>query len=184
MKNIVNYPRYKVSPQGHIWSANNTSRTRAGFKKLTKNSKGYLKVGLARNGQTDTFLVHRLVAEAFLPNPENKPQVNHINGIKTDNRVENLEWCTNGENMEHAKKEGLVNNKGSKNGKSKLTESQVLDIRRALMNGATVGSIAKQYNLNHVTISDIKYGRTWVHCKVVKSKVSTPHVETKYKLTY
>ena len=69
--------------------------------------KGYLRVYLTKDGKDKAFQVHRLVAIAYIDNPENKETVNHINGIKTDNRVENLEWCTNVENLKHSYRIGL-----------------------------------------------------------------------------
>ena len=71
---------------------------------------GYAKYNFWFNGKNKQVYGHRIVAKTFIPNPETKPQVNHINGIKTDNRVENLEWCTEKENVTHGFDTGLFDN--------------------------------------------------------------------------
>lgn len=86
---------YKVSNQGRIFSIHANK-----IRKLGKDKSGYLKVELY-NKSCKTYKIHRLVANTFIPNPENKPEVNHINGIITDNCVDNLEWCTTSENASH-----------------------------------------------------------------------------------
>jgi hypothetical protein len=82
---------------------------------------GYLKRVLSKDGKSSHITEHRLVAIAFIENPDNKATINHINGIKTDNRVENLEWNTIKENKQHAVETGITNQKGIKHHKCKLT---------------------------------------------------------------
>ena len=120
-KDIEGYERYyKVSDTGKIRSleryvpSKNQSITfdlfiKGRILKLYTNKNGYVYINLRRDSKTKHARLHRLVAKAFIPNPQNKLEVNHINGIKTDNRIENLEWCTHEENTLHAIKTGLRN---------------------------------------------------------------------------
>ena len=134
-------------------------------KELTK--VGYFRVSLySKYGQYSRELVHRLVAMAFIPNTENKPQVNHINGIKTDNRIENLEWCTHRENVDHAMKTGLIKHYvGSQRGVlvCKLNELIVSEIKQKLKLGISQKNLSIEYNINQSNISRIQNNQIWAH---------------------
>lgn len=94
-KDIKNYEGlYQVSTLGNVKSLNFKHTGKEKILKLTKNSSGYLNVGLCKDGKRKGFLVHRLVAETFIPNPDNLKQVNHLSERKTENNVKNLEWVT------------------------------------------------------------------------------------------
>lgn len=108
---------YRVSSCGQIYSI-----WKKGLKKLQDDKDGYKKVTLYKNGKSKCIAVHRVVAMNFIENPSNKPYVNHIDGNKANNRIENLEWCTQSENELHA------HNTGLKNTRTKVT-SYIGDIK-------------------------------------------------------
>jgi hypothetical protein len=111
VEDFVGY--YLVSNDGCVKSLkrNGTISGDRILKQKVRQKDGYMEVHLQNPKSDKRRLVHRLMAIAFIPNPENKPQVNHRNGIKTDNRIENLEWATHQENMDHAVKFGLIKKK-------------------------------------------------------------------------
>lgn len=121
----------------------------------------YLYVNLNNNG-IKQFRVHRLVAIHFIPNPNNLPQVNHIDGDKNNNSINNLEWCTNLVNIRHSFKIGTHKiRKGENAPNSKLTLEQVNIIKKRLKNKESGRSIAKDYNISEGMISLIKNNKYW-----------------------
>lgn len=110
--------------------------------------------------------VHRLVAEAFIPNPDNKPMVNHKDTVKHNNSLRNLEWATEVENMQHAHKHIVFKHAyGTKNYKTILTIQDINDIFNLRKAGLLMKEIAKKYNVQTPTICDILNRRTWKHLK-------------------
>lgn len=157
-KLIKGFSKYSVSNYGRIKLISGK------YLKPTIQKKGYLRVTLiSDNGERKSFQLHRLIAEMFILNKGNLPQINHKNTNKKDNAVNNLEWVTNFTNKEHARFNNLVA-RGNKIGVSKLNESQVLEIRKLYATGDyTQRELGKRYSVDYGGISKIIRKKIWTH---------------------
>ena len=167
-KDIKEYEGYyQVNEEGKVksverWISNGSPNgmiKKEQILKTQQNKNGYLQVTLCKQGKKKCVYVHRLVAEAFLDNPNNLETVNHKNGNKLDNNVSNLEFSSYQENNQHAYDTGL-HNKNENHYKARLTIEQVKEIKE---NGKydTYEAIGKKYGVSKATIRDILVGNTW-----------------------
>lgn len=156
-KNIPGYPGYEASNLGRIrgsvnrWGSNYPVKIRK--QNTISNGRVYVSVAGTRRQ------VSRLVAMAFLPNPEKKLEVNHIDGKPANNNLSNLEWCTPSENQKHAYRLGLKSQTGSKNSRAKLTEDQVREILKSPIRSAS--EISKKYHIKYDSAWNIMHGQGW-----------------------
>ena len=169
---------YEVSNLGNVRRKKGTSHLKPKKLKHMFDKDGYRRVNLKIKQKSHTKIIHRLLAEAFIPNPKNKPQVNHKDGNKKNNDLSNLEWVTLSENRQHAYDTGLQNSesrRGEKNNFSKLTKKDVLKIRQLYSSDLrgvkkenykgrmTMKMIGKKYNISQTNVSSIVNKKIWKH---------------------
>ena len=161
--------RYMISNHGNLRSLDREDSIGRKVKgrelKLTLKPDGYLDVMLCKDGKKLTCKVHRLVATTFLENTDDKRTVNHIDGNKINNRVDNLEWATDSEQQKHAVTIGL-RPKGEQCYNSKLTDDVVKEIRERRATNPklwTQSKLAEEYGVDQSQISRIIHRKTWAH---------------------
>jgi len=127
------------------------------------NSQGYKHFRAFVDGKKKVLKAHRCVALEFIPNPENKPFVNHKDGNKSNNQISNLEWATASENQKHAYKTGLKSQpKGCKHANSKLTKFDVNEIKRLLKEGVSQQAISEKFDIHQSGVSKIKRNKAYL----------------------
>lgn len=156
-KDIIGYDQYQVSNYGRVKTTANSATRKERILKPLKHPRGYFRVALWKDNKSKFFFIHRLVAEYFMDNPESKPTINHIDGDKSNNHIDNLEWSTYRENMNHAV-ENRISACGERNGRSKLTQVQVEEIRNSTLTSVELSTI---YGVHKSNINRIKRKEGW-----------------------
>lgn len=160
LKDIPGYEGlYSITEDAQIWSNRNKK-----FLKQWTTDNGYKQVVIAGKA----WRPHRLVAMTYIPNPENKPFVNHLNGVRDDNRTSNLEWCTQSENARHSIDVlgNWVNNRGINSPNASLTDAQVLEMRKLKREGFSYSRLSRIFNTSQPNVVAITKGLTWKHLPV------------------
>lgn len=155
---IAAHPRYEISKDGVI---RHIVTKRISTQRISP--LGYINIRIRYLGKNKQISVHRLLAITFIPNPNNYSDINHIDGNKQNNNLDNLEWCTRQHNILHAYRNGLMSKVGEKNTKAILKNTDIPVIRKMLANGIFQKDIAKMYGVCQVAISNINVGKNWSH---------------------
>ena len=156
-KEAYGFNNYLCNEKGEIYSL-----LSAKIMKTHGDKDGYQQLRMTvEKGRAVTVKAHRLIAQTFLPNPENKPFVNHKNGNKEDNAISNLEWCTAKENNVHARQTGLLNDYGVNNSRAVCNEETLKEIRTLIAEGKGNTEIEKITGISNKVISNIRRGRNY-----------------------
>lgn len=163
---VSNLGRVKSLDREIVYCNGRKDKFKGKIKKFSKNNFGYLHVTLFKNSKSLTTLVHRLVAKHFIPNPENKPQINHIDNNPANNNVSNLEWVTQQENRNHCVNQSRQKgaSKGSKHHFAILSEKDVLAIRKEYKETKISQiKLSNKYNVSDGCIYAIVHRKSWNH---------------------
>jgi len=165
-KQVMSQPNYEVTKDGRVFRISTGKEMTLAYR--DQHNYPYISVRTCHNNKASNVKVARMVAEAWLPKPDNPARnvVNHINGNSLDNRVENLEWCTGAENQKHAVQSGLKG-KGDDLYNSQLSEEQVHEACRLLMDKMVVKDIAERFNVSKDIIRKLRAGDTYFHIRVL-----------------
>jgi hypothetical protein len=159
---------YFVSDTGVVYGKYKNSPAR----KTSLDRYGYEKIALCIDGKMKHTTVHRVVAETFIPNPENYKTVNHKDGNKLNNHVDNLEWCSSQQNTKHATENGLMA-KGEQIGNSNYTEKQIRQVCEMIVDGYKNNDIAKATGVTRNVVQTVRSGQTWKH---ISCEYDFPHI--------
>lgn len=165
--------RYEISSKGNLRTKPYLKKTRnmgGPIAYWTKsivikpaNAEGYWQVVLSKDKKRKTIKLHILVAQAFIPNPDNKPQVNHKDSLRSNNCVENLEWATAQENVQHSYDSGSNSNAGDLHPRRVMSEAIVREMRNLKALGKKIADIARHYGLKYHTVQKAISGKNWGH---------------------